>query len=614
MLTTLGNVCLSEELIIGHTSVSVIADNPQSCRVILHCEGSLCTLHYPQIPSIKGLGTINKIWITDPNDPATSQGRLFAVTSAESRGAGSVANRGLAPGSLVCVDSSGLQIVEFEENVWPQNIPRSLHVDSTPERILYSKRLNKLIVLSLEIEVLRSPQTNGYRTQAGKRALRPQITFLDPDKDKTPYSDGSAMAVDSEATENEGTRQSSTNRLVPNYKPGERFLGITEWFPRLNGNEYHMLVVNTRIVADHLAEKGRLLFFSVSRTGGDPIKLVLKKEMEFNAPVYSSIPYPNGTSIVYCCGNELCMLSLDGTPSGIKWSAPIKAVMLSPSRFITVQEPYIYVSSTRESLGVYKAENGSIVYQYGHEVARPAIHHLNIPELSLILATDMHCSVTGLWQPPERNISNSMSTVFEAMLPRSITRLQRVTRPLWHQNTSSNHGIRTHTSFSSFDEGEEEAAIASTAEGPTIRGIGIERNREAIIGTTTDGTVTQFEILLKGWPLLRFIQNMAECSSIICPFGDRCLRRRIGESDNNPRDKHINGDILARLIERGGQALLRQMLDKEPNDRERYLDFDSAEERQARFKELAGEVLDVEEDNWLEDVVLWIKYLLRSAL
>lgn len=30
-------------------------------------------------------------------------------------------------------------------------------------------------------------------------------------------------------------------------KPGERFLGITEWFPRIGGNEYHMLVMNTML-------------------------------------------------------------------------------------------------------------------------------------------------------------------------------------------------------------------------------------------------------------------------------------------------------------------------------------------------------------------------------
>ena len=49
------------------------------------------------------------------------------------------------------------------------------------------------------------------------------------------------------------------------YEVGERFLGVTEWFPNLDNKEYHLLVVNTIIKAEkNKSPTGRLLLLKRS--------------------------------------------------------------------------------------------------------------------------------------------------------------------------------------------------------------------------------------------------------------------------------------------------------------------------------------------------------------
>lgn len=58
---------------------------------------------------------------------------------------------------------------------------------------------------------------------------------------------------------------------------------------------------------------------------------------------------------------------------------------------------------------------------------------------------------------------------------------------------------------------------------------------------------------------------------------------------------------------------MRDMLNVEP-DLDSHTDFDTIVDRWERFKELAGEVVDVEDGDWLASVVQWVRYRLRSAL
>ena len=447
--------------------------------------------------------------------------------------------------------------------------------------MLCSKRLDKLIVLHNRFEVLRAARNiDGQPTIPGKRALRPTISFLDSGADPIPRLDPDAMDIDGE----------EPNDL--NCKPGEKFLGITEWFPKVD-KEYHLLVINTSLTRAH-KPVGRLLIFAVTKGGKNQSpELVMAKTIDTDEPVYSVAMYPNN-SLVYCCGSDLYVQSLGvAEPQHFTLQAPVKIAMRSPGTHITVKEPYIYVSSSRESLSVYRYDAGQLVYQFGDQFARHGIHHLHLPSQSLILASDMSDTVVGLWQPPERRIDNAMTTVFEAVLLRSIIRLRRISRPIWSHGDYELHRSNLDSLFN-----------PSSLE------------KETILGSSADGTLTQMSLLSScEWRLLRFIQNMAERNTLICPFPPgNPHRRHIEPSVARPHYMHIDGDILERVVDRGGESLLNHMLDVEP-DPESHTDFDSKEERRERFEELAKEVLkDVESGEVSGRVVLWLWYQLRNAL
>lgn len=578
------HLSLCEKLTFGHTSVTVLKDTTTN-RAIIHCENTLCTLEYLSYDD-KAPATVLNVWITDPNDPPLQQGKTSAISqvvdSWQPEG-----TSGFTAESFVCIDGDQLHTVSLDSQ--PKMVPRRLRLGGNPVRVLYSEEKDKLIVVHNKLEVFRAARTiDGQPRVGGKRALRPIISLLDLDAETVTKPDPDAMDIDD--CEKPSANQALT---VSDFKPGEKVLGITEWSPELGGGRFHRLVVNTTLTK---AGKpvGRLLIFAIIEAkDNQPWKLVAKKTIDTDEPVYSVATYPE-KSLVYCCGNDLYLQSVEiADPSRFKLQPPIKLAMRSPGRHISVKEPYIYVSSSRESLSVYRFDAGQLIYQFGDQSARDGLHHLHFPSQSLVLASDMSDTVVGLWQPPERRIDNAMTTVFEAVLPGSITRLRRITRPLWsrydhevHEN--SPEGLSDPSSF----------------------------KNETILGSSADGTLTQMSLLSSTeWRLLRFIQNMAERHPLICPFHPgNPHRRHIEPSNARPHYMHINGDILERVLDQGGEHLLNEMLDVEP-DQESHTDFESKGERRERLEELARDVLgDVKVEEVVERVVLWVRYQLRNAL
>ena len=579
MLTMItDNLILFEKMTFGHTSVSVLKDKTTN-RVIVHCEKNICTLEYPQNLD-EAPATVLNVWITDPNEPSLQQGKISAISQVvDSWLPGE--RPGFTVDSFVCIHGDHMETISLGKQ--PNMIPRRLQLGGSPIRVLYSMRLDKLIVLHNKFEVFRAARKiNGRPNVPGKRALRPKISFLDSDVDPVRGLDPNAMDID--------------DGMKSECRPDEKFLGLTEWFPRVGGKDYHMLVINTTLTR---ARKpvGRLLFFAIIKDPSNQTpKLAVKRTIDTNEPVYSVATYPD-KSLVYCCGNDLYLQTLGVADSArINWQDSVKIAMRSPGRHITVKEPYVYVSSSRESLSVYQYDAGQLVYQFGDQSARCGLHHLHLPSQSLILASDISGTVVGLWQPPERRIDNSMTTVFEAVLPASITRLRHVSRPVWSPDGQKLYGSR-------LDQVWNRSGLED----------------ETILGSSANGTLTQMCILSSSeWRILRFIQNMAERTRVVCPFHPgNPHRRQIEPSAARPHYMHINGDILERVLDQGAERLLNVMLDVEP-DLESHTDFGSKEDRRERFEELAKEVLKgvegIEGGELLRRVVLWLGYKLRNAL
>lgn len=565
------NLNRCEELVVGNTSVTVITDTTRKSRVICHCERSLCTLEYPKYSLYRAPAMVYNIWMTGHDQPALTHGTLSMITqSVHSWMPGGVP--GFAAGAFIGIHGESLLVLKLNPDFEAQLVPHRLTIGGSPEQLIFSRYLNSLIVLYNRRRVLKSPRKNGSVKISGLRVLQPSIKFLDLHTRTDTRQQTNVLDVKQDNQPDKNHELFASER-----KATEEFLGITEWFPIINGDQYHFLVVNTKL--EHNSKKvGRLLIFEVSKQANGEPRLSIKKKRVLTAPAYYVTEYPDGKSIIYCSGTDLFLESLDFTQPGFRFRTTIREEMRSTVRYMTIKAPYIYLSSSGESLAVYKYGDGKLVYQYGDQSARIGLHHVHVPEHSLVLASDIGNTIVGLWQPPERRIDNAMTPVVEAILPGSITCLGHVTRPVWYRD----HDKPQHD--------------------------------QAIIGSSIDGTITQIDILTKGWRLLRFIQNMAERNKVVCPFKGRGpFHRHIDPSTSKPHHMHINGDILQRVVERGGEQLLKRMLDVEP-DLDSHTDFDTAEARWERFKELAEEAVDTKDGDWLANVVQWVRYRLLSAL
>ena len=452
----------------------------------------------------------------------------------------------------------------------PDIIPRHLPTEGSPTRVIYSKRLHKLIVSYIAITTTKNPQ--GDADAKGTRALQPMIKFLD----------AHAKSLDFEG-----------NKLVPNSSPvevgyqGERVLGLTEWIPSEHHDSYHMLIVNTIVESSPgISASGRMLFYRIvkKRPDGD-ITAELKMPITCQEPVYSVTPHGR-SSLIYCSGRDLIHQTLDVGAADKRWLEPKKIKLRSPATHISTHGDYVYVTTAR-GLTIFQYTNETGFSEHSSDsIAREGLHHLELPERSIVLTSDRSCRVTGLWQPPEPRIDNSASTVFEAQFPGSIIRFSRVaTSPPWYARS----------------EGQDPRTI---------------------LGMTIAGSIYQFTILSEEkWRLLRFMQNMAMRHPIICPFTYQGMHRRhIEPEEGVPRYKHVDGDILLRMIEYGGAKLLREMLNREPVPEERFADFDSGEERWTRFREIVEELGlgkgedEVDDEEMLERVVGFIGRLLVPGI
>lgn len=121
---------------------------------------------------------------------------------------------------------------------------------------------------------------------------------------------------------------------------------------------------------------------------------------------------------------------------------------------------------------------------------------------------------------------------------------------------------------------------------------------DRLIGVAVDGTITGLALLEPATAhRLRWVQRLCERSKAICPWSPRHMNDDFeGESDHDhdldtvlpplgfgdenrggrrilPEEMHIDGDILLRLLHRGGADILRQMLQEEATRRDRLADW-----------------------------------------
>ncbi|KAL4810760.1 mono-functional DNA-alkylating methyl methanesulfonate N-term-domain-containing protein [Aspergillus unguis] len=516
---------------LGYTSVKVQGGGDIG---LLSCGNGFWQAKYSQENEIQDC-SIQRIWITDQNNPAyyPKITHSFAIMEPENTDI-----NGLS-GSLFCIADDQLMICTLDHAV--KSIPRRIDLPGSATKLAYSHHLKSLVVAYSQ---------TAYDTQSDpvKRYTRPHIEFLDPDS-QYPI-DGFTEALGH-----------------PNHKPwrpqgaaGEKISHIMEWTPKKGDEEYHFIVIGT--ARRNQPERGRVIFLQASRDSStSQIECSVKYIHKFEAPVYSIVPYGDFTLMV-STGHEIVALEP-------KFAQPRRArsarfSLLSPAISMSSHEPYLYLSTARESLLVLEAAEDKLALRAYDRQKLDGLSHIHIGgDRHLTLVSSRRGRVSLLTENGITDTNKMLPVALsEAHLSSSVTKL-----------------------------------ISSSELSP------LPSQSNTLYGTAMNGTVYRFLILEeKELRLLRLLQELCIRDPGICPFTPKRTRNRnpVGHEplEFQPSHMHIDGDILRRLVSRDAQYLVRMLAGEDEKQ-----GVNSASQL---FEEMARDVLgDI--SNPTEVVMRWLR-------
>jgi hypothetical protein len=209
-------------------------------------------------------------------------------------------------GFLFAVSGDQLLFSQLDSDVkWPSHdasfpasydsrtVPRKLLTGARPTKILYMKRLRRVLVSTMEAKEERPPP-NGYRV------LHSTIKLLRIRDDK-PIDEADIKQEDGALVDRLVVAQYSLLHA-------ERAYSMIEWpYTNPDGKKYSLVIVGTGVRTDLYKSSGRKLIFTTGKTG---TKLELQKQSTFEEPVYS-IALWNNEHTVSVSGKTLSIECFD---------------------------------------------------------------------------------------------------------------------------------------------------------------------------------------------------------------------------------------------------------------------------------------------------------------
>ncbi|KAL7773991.1 hypothetical protein CFE70_003960 [Pyrenophora teres f. teres 0-1] len=490
----------------GATSAKVTRSETDASAAFVSCGSDFCRVRC----SADGSSDLQleSIWFTDRAHPEYNQSPVSAMYQLPFMQTLDVIGQNLG-GFLFAVAGDRLLFSQLDSDVkWStldmparvpydaRAVPRKLVTGAKPTNILYMQKLRRVLVSTIEAKEKHAPPH-------GERVLESSIKLLRVRDDRSHHD-----------TEIKQEEEVPAERLVVaqcSLLNAERVYSMIEWqFINEEGKRYSFIIVGTGIQRSQRSQSGRRLIFNTGKHGS---KLEQQKASIYPDPIYSIALWDNQTTI-----------SIIGkTLSFDRFSELEGSAARSCARHLVMEVPNANVA---------------------------------LDNNRFVLLTDKNSgSITGLYQPPALEYSNASPTLFEACLPRSVVRLGRGDiRPPWRRPNPN---------------GKVTGVLA-----------------DDIIGACTDGTIFAFAILSQpARHLLRLLQNLIEVkatrsgahqhatvkprsgdifkvlmnnapgnqhgSIIIRDVDPRHLEQN---SQRGQRHKHIDGDLLKRWLDEGGDV------------------------------------------------------------
>ncbi|KAK0819352.1 hypothetical protein LTR75_002121 [Friedmanniomyces endolithicus] len=530
-----GNIhCTDSHVVtLGQSNVRVVSMADRVSHACVMVGSDTCVLEWNG-PTASSL-TIDSLWYSDKFQPDLPQGAVVACSQVPvSSYLADQAQRFV--GSLAMVSSGQLIIAEVDST--RAAVPRQLTVSGTPNRLLYTEQQKCLVVASLQTAIRAFPTPSARAEE--RRQIWPTIDFI-PSR---------------------GNMASHSHDL----QPGERVYALLEWSYKEDDKTYAYILVGGSYRKHNGTQGGRVTFLQLSLASVN-----LGTVRKFEAPVYALALYDELTYVV-CYGRHVCLYRF--SPKQRKWEELcLPLALASPGVYITVAVPLIYVSTSEDSLVTVRLHTShqdedvdapKMTLVASSPQADRALCHVVVrtPEPSqevkdlVVLVSTRDNTLVGLSSHPTPTTTNGHrpladTLLFKAYLPRSLTRIHKSNiRPPWKPDPP--YGVIV----------------------------------DNLLGIASDGTLVGIALLDASlWQRLFWLQRLCEWSELLSPHSgstptysademgytgaERAVPIGISDGVGSGRrdevmlrspvdaaeDKHIDGDVLARLLRPGVRRL-----------------------------------------------------------
>ncbi|KAL1911049.1 hypothetical protein Sste5344_003222 [Sporothrix stenoceras] len=471
----------------------VIIDDVQLGKAVLAtCNGQV-SVHYGSGEKAATFRSSHTVW---PFDAAALNKPAPFVNSV------TVLSGGL-PGrqnktQLVLSSTSHFMLAELHPQPGP--VQRSLPLNGTPAKVLYSHTLGCLVVALKDLE------------------NRTTLQFINPDT-------GEDLSMPTDKNREPAEFISGLGKV------GDQILSLGEWNYERQGDKWVFLFVCTK--------EGRFLVISTARTTIDQqskVQYWTRYKKSMHEPVHSVVS--RGEYVFSCVGSTIYWDKLDPELKRLVTCGTFELNSCATSLRI-VNHKLVAVTDDDGSVEIIDISEGSkpgeMTLYHGDSEQRSATHMIEIGskisgnelDTSLLLVCGRDSTASGLWVPWQQPGKDCWA-VFEADLPASVRKLVRGrTRPSWQQaRRDVQYGLLPSTP----DEAE-------------------------ILGVCLDGSLQHFTLLsLPAWRLLRLVHDLALTSEKLFPFtyeandDDDDYETDPGAGDRTVM--HIDGDMLQRCFDK----------------------------------------------------------------
>lgn len=473
------------------------------------------------------------IWVSDKARPELAQGPIAAC--AHLPHADLLAYPDYA-GSLVMISGDDFLLAKLEHTI--STVPRQIPVSGTPNRLIYAEQQRCLVCASMKYDTRIFPSARPHGIPEERRQIWPVIDFVPSRSDEPSFT--------------------------YDMQPGERVHALLEWsLKQGDDKKYGFILVGGSYTKPNGLVKGKITFLQPVNQSWAVVDVRERWSMKFDAPVYAFVLLDE-LRLVACAGKDVQVFGYSQEERRwLELCAPYG--LASFGICVTTSGTLIYVSTNDDSLvRLELIEDGASDHPFRLTPrsmgprADKLLSHLVLsdpltasPNETTTLMTTKTAQLIALTHPsPTTTTSKTAPILFEAQLPRSLTRLRQ-------------------------------CAIRPTWKPPPPPGVLLSN----ILGCAPDGTLLGIALLSDSlWRQLSWLQRLCEWDETLSPHSFQDPKYAVGEGTyaRNERgmpiglsarrgevvmrtarpkeqDGHVDGDVLARAMVGGREAAVRRL-------------------------------------------------------